>query len=137
MKKYLIVLMVLILSAMGCSQIFVPGRVTWDTNYQDILHNPIPENVMVHYVWYSSNPDNNFTMLGVTQPGDSTYNLVDNHPSLYTGSDSLYFYLVSYRMDFNLFSIAPSDTTRGYWFPDARLPLPAGEVVIYDIPIGN
>lgn len=148
MKKYLsklttiwIVIFVLIFAIVGCSQtIFVPGRVTWNTAYRDILDRQIPADVMQHEVWASTNPDSNFYLLGTTAGGDSAYMIKDNNPELYIGTDSMYVYAYSFRNDIIpfLYSISRSDTTKGYWFPDARLPLPSDGVVIYDIAIpGN
>ena len=137
MKLVLVVILISILASFGCSQTFVPGRVVWETNYQSILGEPIPANVMVHNIYFSANPDSNFALAGQSQPGDSSYNLVENNPGLYTGTDSLYFYIWNIRTDLGLYGIQPSDTTRGYWFPDGRIPKAQGVPIIYDILIPN
>lgn len=138
MKKYLIVLFILILTVIGCSQIQqFPGRIVMDQySYISVLNTHIDTSDIEFHYFQSTYPDSAFELIGIVAAPDTQLVLLDTNavyfPELYTG-ENRYAFIVAHWISENVNS-APSDTTNPYFFPTDR-PRRGNGTDIIDIPI--
>ena len=138
MKKYLIVLFVLILTVMACSQIQqFPGRIVMNQySYMSVLHTPIDTSDMEFQYWVGADLSAPFDLIGIVQAPDTQLVLLDTNavyfPELYTGQNR-YAFIVAHWISENT-NAAPSDTTPGHFFPLDR-PKRGYDIDIIDIPV--